>query len=34
MKLREQVIDAMTTNETLWFRDVHPFDILTRSYFT
>jgi len=27
-KLREQVIDAMTTNETLWFRDVHPFDIL------
>lgn len=26
--LREQVIDAMTTNETLWFRDVHPFDIL------
>lgn len=28
MKLREQVIDAMTTNETLWFRDVHPFDIL------
>ncbi len=27
-KLREQVVDAMTTNETLWFRDVHPFDIL------
>lgn len=27
-RLREQVIDAMTTNETLWFRDVHPFDIL------
>lgn len=27
-QLREQVIDAMTTNETLWFRDVHPFDIL------
>ena len=26
--LREQVIDAMTTNETLWFRDIHPFDIL------
>lgn len=26
--LREKVIDAMTTNETLWFRDVHPFDIL------
>ena len=27
--LREQVIDAMTTNETLWFRDTHPFRILT-----
>ena len=27
-KLRQQVIDAMTTNETLWFRDKHPFDYL------
>lgn len=26
--IREQVIDAMTTNETLWFRDTHPFTIL------
>lgn len=26
--LRAQVVDAMTTNETLWFRDMHPFDIL------
>ncbi len=26
--LRQQVIDAMTTNETLWFRDTHPFNIL------
>lgn len=26
--LREAVIDAMTTNETLWFRDSHPFSIL------
>ena len=26
--LREIVIDAMTTNETLWFRDNHPFRIL------
>lgn len=26
--LREEVIDAMTTNETLWFRDAHPFRIL------
>ena len=23
---RQAVIDAMTTNETLWFRDKHPFD--------
>ena len=27
-KLREEVINAMTTNETLWFRDTHPFKIL------
>ena len=27
-RLRQQVIDAMTTNETLWFRDKHPFDFL------
>ena len=26
--LREQVIDAMTTNETLWFRDIYPYDVL------
>ncbi|WP_218138967.1 CheR family methyltransferase [Allopseudospirillum japonicum] len=26
--LREIVVDAMTTNETLWFRDIHPFNIL------
>lgn len=26
--LRDRVIDAMTTNETLWFRDTHPFAIL------
>ncbi len=25
--LKEAVVDAMTTNETLWFRDTHPFDI-------
>ena len=25
--LKESVVDAMTTNETLWFRDTHPFDI-------
>ncbi|MDN3649778.1 protein-glutamate O-methyltransferase CheR [Reinekea marina] len=27
-KLRTEVIDAMTTNETLWFRDNHPYRIL------
>ncbi len=27
--LEARVIDAMTTNETLWFRDVHPFEILS-----
>jgi chemotaxis protein methyltransferase CheR len=27
-KLKEEVINAMTTNETLWFRDTHPFTIL------
>ncbi|MGL4599948.1 MAG: CheR family methyltransferase [Plesiomonas sp.] len=26
--LRTSVVDAMTTNETLWFRDNYPFDIL------
>lgn len=27
-RLRQDVIDAMTTNETLWFRDSYPFSIL------
>lgn len=27
-QLKDKVIDAMTTNETLWFRDIHPYDIL------
>lgn len=29
--LREKVIDAMTTNETMWFRDVYPFEILKKD---
>ncbi len=28
--LRSVVIDAMTTNETLWFRDRYPFEILSQ----
>lgn len=28
--LRARVVDAMTTNETLWFRDTTPYDALTR----
>jgi chemotaxis protein methyltransferase CheR len=31
--LREEVVDAMTTNETLWFRDTHPFRILNDILF-
>lgn len=27
-ELHRRVIDAMTTNETMWFRDGHPFDAL------
>ncbi len=29
-----KVIDAMTTNETLWFRDTHPFEILKNQLLT
>jgi chemotaxis protein methyltransferase CheR len=25
----EVILDAMTTNETNWFRDIYPFDVLT-----
>jgi chemotaxis protein methyltransferase CheR len=30
-KLHEQIVDAMTTNETLWFRDTYPFQILSQT---
>ncbi|MCL1057814.1 protein-glutamate O-methyltransferase CheR [Shewanella gelidimarina] len=30
-QLRTEVIDAMTTNETLWFRDRYPFELLFNS---
>ena len=29
--VRAQVVDAMTTNETSFFRDSHPFDTLRKS---
>jgi len=32
-QLRAAVIDAMTTNETLWFRDDYPFKLLKRQLF-
>ncbi|MGB5855271.1 MAG: protein-glutamate O-methyltransferase [Oceanisphaera sp.] len=32
-ELKTAVIDAMTTNETLWFRDVYPFTLLSEKLF-
>lgn len=29
--LKERVIDAMTTNETSWFRDLYPYELLKES---
>lgn len=27
-KLKDQVVDSMTTNETFWFRDIYPYEYL------
>jgi chemotaxis protein methyltransferase CheR len=32
-QLRAAVVDAMTTNETLWFRDQYPFELLKTKIF-
>ncbi len=32
-KLKEEVVDAMTTNETFWFRDIYPYDHLKNNLF-
>lgn len=31
--LRQEVVDAMTTNETLWFRDNYPFEFARNTLF-
>lgn len=32
-QLKASVIEAMTTNETLWFRDTYPFEVLSNTIF-
>ena len=31
--LRDKIVEAITTNETYWFRDLHPFGILSEVMF-
>lgn len=31
--LRDKIVEAITTNETFWFRDIHPFGILNEVLF-
>lgn len=31
--LKDKIVDAMTTNETLWFRDNHPYEVLVKKLF-
>lgn len=33
-KLKEKVVDAMTTNETSWFRDQYPYELLKENLIT
>ena len=32
-RLRQRIMDAMTTNETSWFRDTYPYDFLKEKFY-